>query len=51
MGFIAMILSFIFGILLIVFGISYKKGKLIRAVTPIMGIGLVAFAVWLGLPK
>ncbi len=54
MGFFAMILSFFAGLLLIVFGFYDRKSqnrKILNRFSIIVGICLVLFAVWLGLPK
>lgn len=54
MGFAAMVLSFIFGIILIILGISFirkPKTKPVGILMIAVGIVLVMVAVWLGLPK
>lgn len=54
MGFFAMIFSMIIGIFLIVLGISRmknKKSRLWNIVAITIGLVLVLFAIWLGLPK
>lgn len=54
MGFIVMVLSAIIGIFLIVIGFSgikNKKNRLWNIVVISIGIVLVLFAIWLGLPK
>lgn len=54
MGFFAMVFSMIIGVFLIALGISRKKIK--KSIIPnivmiVIGIVLVLFAIWLGLPK
>lgn len=54
MGFFAMLFSMIIGVLLIALGISRmknKKSRLWNIVFIAIGIALVLFAIWLGLPK
>lgn len=54
MGFIVMVLSAIIGIFLIALGFSgikNKKRRLWNIVAILIGIVLVLFAIWLGLPK
>ncbi|GFI24801.1 hypothetical protein IMSAGC011_03605 [Lachnospiraceae bacterium] len=54
MGFIVMVLSAIIGIFLIVLGFSgikNKKSRLWNIIIILIGIVLVFFAIWLGLPK
>lgn len=54
MGFFAMVFSMIIGVFLIALGISHKKSKkssLWNIVVIVIGIVLVLFAIWLGLPK
>lgn len=54
MGFFVMVLSFIIGLLLIAFGFLSKKSqrsKLVNIISIVVGIGLILFAVWLGVPK
>ena len=54
MGFIVMVLSAIIGIFLIALGFSCiknKKRRLWNIVAISIGIVLVLFAIWLGLPK
>lgn len=51
MGFFVMILSFVLGIFLVVLGISSKKGRAQKIIFAAIGIMLVLFAIYLGLPK
>ncbi|MBZ4666730.1 hypothetical protein [Mahella sp.] len=54
MGFFVMIFSMIIGVFLIALGISLKKSKkssFWNIVVSVIGIVLVLFAIWLGLPK
>ena len=54
MGFFAMLGSFFLGIFLIVFGFTRKGSQnngWLKGSSILIGIGLVSFAVWLGLPK
>ena len=54
MGFIVMVLSAIIGIVLVIAGVTHiknAKNKIWNIVSILVGIALVVFAVWLGLPK
>lgn len=51
MGFYIMVLSLLFGILLIVFGRSDIKRQFWHKTSLVVGILLVLFAIYLGLPK
>lgn len=51
MGFFVMVLSFLLGIFFVVLGITNKKGKARKILFTIIGIVLVLFAIYLGLPK
>lgn len=54
MGFIVMVLSAIIGIFLIALGFSHiktKKCRFLNTTIILIGIILVCFAIWLGLPK
>lgn len=54
MGFFVMVFSAIIGVFLIAFGFSRaknKKSKPWSIVAISIGIALVLFAIWLGLPK
>lgn len=54
MGFIVMVLSAIIGVFLIIMGgirIKNKQGGLGNAISLLIGIVLVFFAIWLGFPK
>ncbi len=54
MGFIVMVLSAIIGIFLVALGFSgikSKKNRLWNIVAISIGIALILFAIWLGLPK
>lgn len=51
MGFLLMIGAMILGICFIVFGISRRENKLWLIIFIVLGIVLVGFSIYLGLPK
>ena len=54
MGFFVMVFAMIIGVFLLALGISRmrsKKSSLCNIVIIVVGIVLVIFAIWLGLPK
>lgn len=51
MGFFAMVISMLMGIFLIAVGIYYRKGKTWSKISIALGIVLVLFSIYLGLPK
>lgn len=51
MGFFGMIGSMLLGVLLIAFGISRRKHKVLPIILIALGIVFVLFAIYLGFPK
>jgi len=51
MGFFLMVISMLIGIFLIAFGISHRVSKFWYKISIVIGIVLVLFAIYLGLPK
>lgn len=51
MGFLIMILSILLGVFLVIFGIAHRNRSHWHKISIALGIVLVLFAIYLGLPK